>query len=109
GLDHQDTNFNNTNLGTCMDYTNVPDGPPSNLQPNAHDWEELDIIYAHLDGTSGGGGGTGCHGHNPKCQGSAPGNAPPFSQASRAKGDLYVDALPNGGHRITHVFWAPLN
>src|SRR5262249_27429540 len=28
GLDHQDTNFNNTNLGTCMDYTNIPDGPP---------------------------------------------------------------------------------
>lgn len=53
GLDHQDTNFNNANLGTCMDYTNDPDGSvnnqSSNLHPNAHDYEELDIIYSHLD------------------------------------------------------------
>jgi len=53
GLDHQDENFNNTNLGTCMDYTSDPDGTVngqlSNLHPNAHDYEELDIIYAHLD------------------------------------------------------------
>jgi hypothetical protein len=49
GLDHQDTDFNNTNLGTCMDYTNNPYGPPSNEHPNQHDYDELDIIYQHLD------------------------------------------------------------
>ena len=49
GLDHQDENFSNTNLGTCMDYTNNPAGPPSNEYPNAHDYEELGIIYEHLD------------------------------------------------------------
>ena len=50
GLDHQDTNFNNANLGTCMDYTN---DPSTNRHPNAHDYEELDIIiYAHLDSTT---------------------------------------------------------
>jgi hypothetical protein len=37
------------------------------------------------------------------------GNAPPFSQAGRANGDLYVDALPSGGHRIASVFRAPLS
>lgn len=47
GLDHQDEDFNNTNLGTCMDYTSSPE---SNQHPNAHDYEELDAIYAHLDG-----------------------------------------------------------
>jgi len=104
GLDHQDENFNNANLGSCMDYTSDPDGPPSNEHPNAHDYEQLESIYAHLDG---GGGGKPCNPHKPGCQ-TAPGNAPPFSQASRANGDVYVDALPNGGHRITHVFWAPL-
>ena len=26
GLGHQDENFNNGNLGSCMDYTNDPDG-----------------------------------------------------------------------------------
>jgi hypothetical protein len=102
GLDHQDTNFNNPNLGTCMDYTN---DPSSNQHPNAHDYEELDIIYAHLDGS---GGGKPCNPHKPSCK-PAVGNAPPFSQASRANGDLYVDDLPNGGRRITHVLWAPLS
>jgi len=60
GLDHQDTTFNNVNLGTCMDYTDDPDGgpggasatDPSNEHPNAHDYEEIGIIYAHLDSTT---------------------------------------------------------
>ena len=45
GLDHQDTNFNNPNLGTCMDYTSNPDGPPSNTRPNQGDYDELLCIY----------------------------------------------------------------
>jgi hypothetical protein len=49
GLDHQDENFNNPNLGTCMDYTSDPDGPPSNEHPNAHDYEQLVTIYSHTD------------------------------------------------------------
>jgi hypothetical protein len=49
GLDHQDENFNNSNLGTCMDYTSDPDGPLSNEHPNKHDYDELATIYAHLD------------------------------------------------------------
>jgi hypothetical protein len=102
GLDHQDENFNNANLGSCMDYTSDPDGPPSNEHPNSHDFEQLESIYGHLDG---GGGEKPCNPRKPGCQ-TATGNAPPFSQASRANGDVYVDALPNGGgHRITHVFW----
>lgn len=56
GLDHQDTNYTNPNLGSCMDYTNDPDGTLynqlSNEHPNAHDYEELGIIYSHLDSTS---------------------------------------------------------
>ncbi len=49
GLDHQDENFDNPNLGTCMDYTNNPSGPPSNDHPNTHDYEQLETIYGHLD------------------------------------------------------------
>jgi hypothetical protein len=56
GLDHQDENFNNANLGTCMDYTNDPDGGgaygPTNEHPNAHDFEQLAKIYSHLDSTN---------------------------------------------------------
>jgi hypothetical protein len=49
GLDHQDENFNNANLGSCMDYTSDPDGPPSNEHPNAHDYAQIESIYRHTD------------------------------------------------------------
>jgi hypothetical protein len=52
GLDHQDEAFNNQNLGTCMDYTNNPSGPPSNEHPNQHDYDQLGITYQHLDNTT---------------------------------------------------------
>lgn len=53
GLDHQDENFGNPNLGSCMDYTSDPDGPPSNEHPNAHDFAQLETIYnSHTDGYS---------------------------------------------------------
>jgi len=52
GLDHQDTNFDNKNLGTCMDYTSNPDGPPANTDPDKHDYDELVTIYTHLDSTT---------------------------------------------------------
>ena len=46
GLAHQDENFTNTNLNSCMDYTN---NPVSNQGPNAHDYDQLATIYGHLD------------------------------------------------------------
>lgn len=49
GLDHQDEDFKNSNLGTCMDYTN---SPSSNQHPNQHDYDQLALIYAHLDTTT---------------------------------------------------------
>lgn len=44
GLDHQDENFNNTSLFTCMDYQ-VPPYP----YPNTHDYEQLVTMYTHVD------------------------------------------------------------
>ena len=56
GLDHQDETFDNPNLGTCMDYTNDPDGTiydqAGNDHPNQHDYDELKIIYGHTDSTT---------------------------------------------------------
>lgn len=58
GLNHQDTNFNNVNLGTCMDYTNDPTGTAGtngtldNENPNQHDYDELVTIYSHLDSSA---------------------------------------------------------
>ena len=58
GLDHQDEGFSNVNLGTCMDYTNAPDGGnvggfnygPANRHANKHDYDMLNTIYNHNDG-----------------------------------------------------------
>jgi hypothetical protein len=97
GLDHQDVNFSNPNLGSCMDYTNDPDGPPSNEHPNQHDFDMLEQIYAHLDSTS----------TIASAPASLPGNAPPFSQANRANGPRYVDDLGDGQHLVTFVLWTP--
>ena len=49
GLDHQDTDYYNANLNTCMDYSNRPE---SNQHPNQHDYDELGLIYAHFDTSS---------------------------------------------------------
>jgi hypothetical protein len=57
GMGHQDENNNNTNLGSCMDYTAYPDGGGtggnlSNRAPNAHDYDLLESIYSHTHATN---------------------------------------------------------
>lgn len=43
GLGHQDET--GTAVGTCMDYSM----DPASQRPNGHDYEELELIYNHLD------------------------------------------------------------
>ena len=97
GLDHQDEDFNNAPIvpHTCMDYFS----PSANetVGPNQHDYDELSLIYAHLDSTTTIGSSAG----------TAAGKAPPFSHASRANGSVYRDRLPNGAVKTTFVFWTP--
>jgi len=53
GLDHQNVNFYDPNLGSCMDYTSDPVGLPSNEHPNSHDYQQLETIYGgHADSTT---------------------------------------------------------
>lgn len=60
GLGHEDVTHNNENEGSCMDYTNDPDGGEgglvagdlSNLYPSTHDYDQLGIIYNHSDDTT---------------------------------------------------------
>jgi hypothetical protein len=57
GLAHADTIYTNTNLGTCMDYSNDPtgklgtNGTLSDLTASVADFQHLDGIYAVLDST----------------------------------------------------------
>ena len=55
GLAHNNTMRGDDNTGSCMDYTNDPDGGtaygPSNLAPGSMDFAGLNIIYRSLDRT----------------------------------------------------------
>jgi hypothetical protein len=83
GLHHQDENFSNVPLGTCMDYSN---DPVPNQHPNTHDYEQLETIYIHLDQAGGSSGGF-----------------PPGKNKNRmppAMKDLELDGPPQWGKRI---------
>ncbi len=112
GLDHQDEEFGNVNLGTCMDYTADPDGPPSNEHPNSHDFEQLEVIYEHLDSTNtldmsqvtsaadvGGSGRPDSDGFDTQKE---------WGRQVKDNGNvgLYVRELASGQKLFTHVFWA---
>jgi hypothetical protein len=104
GLDHQDENFNNANLGSCMDYTSDPDGPPSNEHPNAHDFDQLETIYAHLDSSTTVGsmpaGFANADVHAMENWGTR------VHQSANGRSAVYVRDFGNGYQIITHVFWA---
>lgn len=116
GLDHQDVNFSNTNLGTCMDYTNDPDGvilgQLDNRHPNLHDYDMLTEIYAHINSPSSGGNpgkgkGSGkpagveanVNLNNPSAWGQA------VKKDATGKNSLFERDLGNGQVLITHVIW----
>jgi hypothetical protein len=100
GLAHQDENQTNPNLGSCMDYTNNPAGPPSNEHPNSHDYSQLSSIYAHLDSFN-----------TPTFAGQAASDSPAswgkLVQGVAGHGvSVYVREFGNGNYTVTHVFWA---
>src|SRR3989344_8707339 len=116
GLDHQDVNFSNTNLGTCMDYTNDPDGKLfvqlDNRHPNQHDYDMMTEIYAHINSPSGGGNsGKGKGGGKPAGVGANIdlNNQSAWGQAVKkdalGKNSLFERDLGNGQVLITHVIW----
>jgi len=104
GLDHQDENFSNPNLGSCMDYTSDPDGPPSNEHPNQHDYDMLGQIYAHLDSTTTVGSMPAGMANGDFHSQSEWGQLMRTSSDGRAA--LYMRDF-GGGHKVfTFVFWA---
>jgi hypothetical protein len=112
GLDHQDERFTNANLGSCMDYTNDPDGgpggavndDPSNEHPNQHDFDQLLTIYGHDDSASGPGKPGGGHGRPARAEAASWGRLIRSNANNRVQ--VYEQDLGNGNRLITHVFWA---
>ena len=89
GLDHQDES--GISLNTCMDYYhNTSASDSQSTHPNKHDYDELGIIYSHLDSTS--------------TIGSAPASSlVPTGQMGESR---YVERLGNGLTTVTFVRWA---
>jgi hypothetical protein len=98
GLDHQDENFNNANLGTCMDYTN---DPSTNQHPNQHDYDQLVTIYSHLDSitTVGASAPTGAANSE---------NAAPIAveRSDRISSSTITESFADGSARVTYILWA---
>jgi hypothetical protein len=114
GLSHQDEDFNNVSLSSCMDYQD----PPTEY-PNQHDYDQLLLLYGHLDsygsydgGDSGdGGSGGGCNAPPGKgCNKSGIGqdNADigwGISLGRRGQIETFIRIDANGIRHITHVTW----
>jgi hypothetical protein len=109
GLDHQDENFSNANLGTCMDYTN---NPSTNQHPNQHDYDQLVSIYSHLDSTTTV-GMPAPKDISPAMQNLILENVKQWGPVvkSYAKDGMlfttHVQDFGRGKKIITHVFWVP--
>lgn len=108
GLDHQDETFDNDNLGSCMDYTSNPLGPPSNEHPNGHDYDQIEAIYAHIDSTSTIGQTTT---RNPAAMDALVGDGPGqwgrlVRSTNGGRTQTYVNDFGNGRRIVTHVIWA---
>jgi hypothetical protein len=100
GLDHQDEDFNNASLGTCMDYTNEAE---ISQHPNAHDYDQLKTIYSHLDSTTTiarAQAGAGLDVDSP----SEWGRLMKSSRGGRLQ--VFEREFGNGQRIVTFVFWA---
>jgi hypothetical protein len=88
-----------------MDYTNDPDGPPSNEHPNAHDFVQLERIYGHVDSTTTVGAA-----HLPSAASRDLNHPSAWGQLVRSSANgrvhVYERQLGRFEKLITHVFWA---
>lgn len=99
GLGHQDEDFNNNPLKSCMDYQDPP--WPT---PNAHDYEQLNSIYDHFDSYNS---------YAAAASGAAPKVATFGEQRAdwgesvgrHGQAETFVRSKKNGGLVVTHVFW----
>lgn len=121
GLGHQNENFNTDETTSCMEYTRLPEG---NEGPDAHDYEQLVLMYGGTTGGTDGGGGRGRGGGNGGGNGGGKKKRNNDRVALPAVGNTPSDwgrptaFLPNGRpfrfersvgnfQFVTHVTWAP--
>lgn len=106
GLDHQSTD--GSSLDTCMDYfsnTGANAGSTLSTKPNQHDFDELNIIYQHLDATT-----TVAAQTSPAASASDVTDDPNswgqlMSQSQDGRSSTYENVNRDGSRTITHVYW----
>lgn len=108
GLNHQDENFSNVPLGTCMDYSSNPD---PNQYPDQHDYDQLETIYAHLDGTTTAGQTTSKNGRMPPAMTDIEFETPAqwgrlVRSLNRGLREVYELDFGGGNKVFTFVIWA---
>lgn len=114
GLDHQSTDGSSQN--SCMDYfsnTGANAGSTLSTKPNAHDFDELNLIYTSLDSTTT---------VNVATAASLVGTASPDStyvdvtddanswgqlvrQSANGRSSVYERHNSDGSKTVTHVYW----
>ncbi len=106
GLDHQSTD--GSSLNTCMDYfsnTGTNATSTASIHPNAHDFDELNTIYAHLDTTTtvaALAATTAAHSEvteDPLTWGSL------VRQSPEGRSSVYQQFHHDGSMTLTHVYW----
>ena len=106
GLDHQSTT--GASLNTCMDYfsnTGANAGSTLSTKPNAHDFQELNIVYTHLDSS------TTVAAMDPVAASASEITDDPSSwgglmgQSDDGRSSHYEKYNSDGSKTVTHVYW----
>lgn len=112
GLDHQSEDGSSQN--TCMDYfsnTGANAGSTQSTTPNAHDFEQLNTIYGHLDNTTTVAASSGTAAARPGASSAGDITDDPRSwgqlirQSANGRSSIYERHNPDGSKTLTHVYW----
>jgi len=107
GLDHQSTDGSSQN--SCMDYfsnTGANAGSTLSTRPNKHDFDQLNIIYSHLDSTTtvaSAVADAASQGVDIGDDASSWGQM--VRQSASGRSSVYERYNANGSKTVTHVFW----
>lgn len=106
GLDHQSTD--GSSQDSCMDYfsnTGANAGSTLSTGPNAHDFEELNTIYAHLDSTTTVAARTALAASASEVTNDPNSWGQLRSQSANGRSSTYERFHADGSQTITHVYW----
>lgn len=107
GLDHQSTDGSSQN--SCMDYfsnTGANAGSTLSTKPNKHDFDELNIIYQHLDSTTTVAAMTAISASQDVDVDDDPNSWGQLKrQSSNGRSSEYERFNRDGSMTVTHVFW----